>query len=142
MARFFLQTSALDPHSDDGVKTWTVGLEKKQIDRLLMGGEIIHKSKYARLELAVEVLAQPEFIFANLMRPDTEAYYCYCASPDRDCLGPGIKSTTPPPYCIFVVFVTESGKLHDWGWEKRDPENDAFPIDYQNRFGELLWPPK
>ncbi|MEX0726292.1 MAG: hypothetical protein WD065_08490, partial [Planctomycetaceae bacterium] len=62
MARFFLQTSALDPHSDDGVKIWTVGLEKKQIDRLLMGGEIIHKSKYARLELAVEVLAQPEFI--------------------------------------------------------------------------------
>lgn len=46
--------------------------------------------------------------------------------------------TAPPAGMCYVVFVTPSGSVFDWDWMPEGPE--GIPVDWQQRFGEQLWP--
>ncbi len=137
MARFVQSMEAFDPQSG-GV--WTVGLEKSQIDVLVRSdGKINDGARLLRLHLVKEVVTTPLAVFKDWKRPEFEDGLCYCGKPKSDYLGFG-KQVPAPKNMVFLVFVTQSGKISDWRWEKECSETPNVPEDFENRFGEMIWP--
>lgn len=85
------------------------------------------------------VLQHPNGVFEGLCWEQDEdksrgyGWRCYCAVPCSDYAVNGEKKP-PRPGKIFLVFVNSDQVAYNWRWEKVDPENDRFPMDFQSRF--------
>jgi hypothetical protein len=130
--------TALDPFDVTGVRTWTVRLEQAKLEWITRSRL---DARVYRLKLVMEVLQAPTVVFQGWERPEHEDDLCYVGSPARDFPKEGIDVPAPKGF-VFLVYVTKSGVLSDWRWEKCDPENPNFPENWnQRRYGRLLWPP-
>jgi hypothetical protein len=128
--------TALDPFDPTGVRTWTLRIPQATI-------EWVTKSrldaKFYRLKLVNDVVADPVAVFQGWQRPERDDDLCYIGRPERDY--PAANVDVPAPKgMVFLVFVTKSGVLSDWRWERSDPHNPNFPEDWKDRFGRQLWP--
>ena len=130
--------SALDPFHPGEVSTWTVRIEQAHIDGLTRHGV---RARFFRLLLVEGMLADPMVVFQGWEREGHDNDLCYVGRPERDFRSGSIE-VPPPPGMVFVVFVTASGKVSEWRWEKSDEENPEFPEDYKARFRRIVWPTK
>lgn len=86
-----------------------------------------------------DVLKAPSVIFKGLKREEQEGGMCYTGIPSYRYLDH--KVTVPPhPEMVYAVFMNSGFVIFEWRWEKSDPEKIAYPIDWINRFEEILWP--
>jgi hypothetical protein len=140
--RRFEITDALDPFDPGGVGTRTLWLEQGQIDYLIGDKrDAMLVARFARLQLVKEVVCEPVVVFRGLEREDHESSCCYVGKPSRDCPRPGIDAPAPPGM-VFLVFVTQTGKVFDWRWERQSADEPTFPEEWQSRFTEIIWPPE
>lgn len=108
----------------------------KQIDHLWKHGP---ESRFYELQSVAEVLAKPIAIFRGLNRVGKESALCYTGNPSRygeNWQGPG------HPDMVFMVGVTESWVVFEWGWERIDQQDKRCPMcpdDAKRRFKELIW---
>jgi len=88
------------------------------------------------------VLQHPNGVFEGLCLEQDEdkrgyGWRCYCAVPPHDYEENG--GEKPPRLNkIFLVFVNADKIAYNWRWEKVDPQNDRFPIDFQTRFRKQI----
>lgn len=141
MSRLIRIFPALDPFGKSGVETWDIGLEQGQLDCLLQeNGDVRDKVQLSRLVLAQEVAQNPIVVLQDLKRHETEESLCYCGRPSHDFRGLQIE-TPPPPGMVFCVYVTKTGKMTRWKWEKSDQNDPDLPENSNhNRFGRIVWP--
>lgn len=144
MARLTHCMEALDPRNVAGTESWTVGFEQSQINSLLHSDGTINDGAWLyKIQLASEVVQAPVAVFENWKRnsgdPEHEDGLCYCGKPDHSFLGQG-KEIPAPKGMVFLVYITKSGKVSDWRWERASPDDPELPEDYENRFGEQIWP--
>ncbi len=135
---------ALDPRSEAEGAFWEVGFEQSQINSLLHAdGTVNDRARLYKIQLASEVVKEPLAVFENWKRnsgdPEHEDGLCYCGKPACNYLGPG-KQVPAPGGMVFLVYVTRSGKVSDWRWERASSADPELPEDYENRFGERIWP--
>lgn len=126
---------ALDPSDPNGVEVQSVWIEQAQIEGLTR----CHlTARFHRLRLLPEVLKKPTVVFGGLERPSQEEGICYVGRPPHDFPKERIEVPAPPGK-VFLVFVTESGKVFDWRWEKSDTEKPDYPEKWEERFRRILW---
>lgn len=88
------------------------------------------------------VLQHPNGVFEGLCWEEDEdkrgyGWRCYCAVPPHD-YGENGDEKPPRPNKIFLVFVNTDNIVYNWRWEKVDPKDDRFPIDFQTRFRKQI----
>jgi hypothetical protein len=75
-------------------------------------------------------------IFRGLNRENTEAGLCYAGLPEVKYLE--VDRRVPPPRGMtFAIFMRDDLRIFEWGWEKTD--QNGYPVDAENRFGERIW---
>jgi len=125
---------ALNPYgSNDPLEVW---LPQAHVDGLTRKGL---ETRFARLLLVPEVLKNPEVVFQGLEREGQEEGLCYVGRPSRDFHSTTIEVPAPPGK-VFLVFVERGGKVFEWRWEPSEDDEPAYPENYRERFGRVLWP--
>ena len=123
--------SALDP-SGSGETTYF--LPRARTDHIYKYGPA-----YVHYDIALlpRALKQPVAIFEGL-RDDQREGLCYVARPDRRYLNSG-RTAAARQDMVFLVTIANNGTIFQWRWEKADPQNRKFPINWEERFGSKRW---
>jgi hypothetical protein len=91
-----------------------------------------------------ETLTNPNKVYVGVRSEDvngqesTNDWLCYVAIPSRRFLHPSGAEVPAPPGRLFLVFVTSELVVYTWYWAETDPENPAFVLDADERFGCLV----
>jgi hypothetical protein len=93
--------------------------------------------QYENLRAVEYVFKHPERIFWGV-RVYSEGGWCYVGRPEEWCVRQGI--TVPfPKHLVFAVYINSRRELFEYGAEKTDPDDPLNPIDWQGRYGGLIW---
>lgn len=133
--------SAICPNTG---KKITLKLSRAEVGRVVKNGP---RSRYYELAGTADpnfdgssvynVLNSPAVIFEGIRRFQ-KGGQCYCGVPPQRWTEGG-NMTPPPPGMVFAVYVNPGGWIYDWRWEKMDPSQPEYPVDFQKRFKEVLW---
>jgi hypothetical protein len=88
------------------------------------------------LSLVRETLVDPHAIWAY--NQDEFGGYCYTRPANYACTNRGTKAKRPEGM-IFAVFVTDSMKVIEWGWEPHDRDDTDRPMIWEGRLEAKLW---
>lgn len=129
----YLECSARAPTVDGGnTKAY---LSQDKIQRFMKYGP-----QYKAYEAAYCVrsaLADPHAILRYT--EDEWSGYCYARRSAVRYLNSGSEVPNRPDF-VFVVFVTESMKIVEWGFEKADPDDPDLPLnDRGGAMREIVW---
>jgi hypothetical protein len=87
-----------------------------------------------------DVCRYPAGVWRGLNRPGQEQALCYAGIPS----GQFAFDHNATPFFqtdrTFLVFATPDFRVTKWRWSEADLVIPAYPLDYQTRFGEQLWP--
>jgi hypothetical protein len=83
-------------------------------------------------------MKSPAVIFRGLEREGHAESLCYAGLASQAYTTKG-HQIPPRPGETFAVFILSNDKIFRWGWEAAD-KNLTYPLDYQTRFGNQLWP--
>lgn len=87
-----------------------------------------------------DVCLSPAGVWRGLNRPGQERSLCYAGIPS----GQFAFDHNAHPFFqegrTFLVFATPEFRVTKWRWSEADPALRGFPLDYENRFEEQLWP--
>lgn len=96
---------------------------------------------FTNLFTVYEVLKNPNRIFSDLKRPcsDSSNKLCVVGKPRHWYVGVNNASALFPPGFVYLVFLNERKSIFEFGAEPSDTEDPLNPVDWENRFGELIW---
>ncbi len=84
-------------------------------------------------------LNNPTAIFKGLARDGHEHSFCYVSKPVRYWTGEGPDDwRRNDPTLVFTVYMMGTLEIYSWKFEKADIDNN-YPVNYKERYGELLW---
>ncbi len=93
--------------------------------------------QYENLRAVKWVLTHPGRIFWGV-RMYSEGGWCYVGRPDEWHIRQNV--IVPfPRHLVFAVYVNPRRELFEYGAEKVDPDDPLNPIDWQGRYGGLIW---
>jgi hypothetical protein len=132
----YISLPAVDP-SDGGLWELLISIDRVRRTR--------HVGEGSALELGhivPQVLLHPKAIFRNVRpeSPDHEESLCYVGCPDRAYTNPDGILSPPWPNEVYLVFVNNERIIHNYRWEKADPQDRVLPqgFDDESRFGKRL----
>lgn len=98
---------------------------------------------YDEVWLVPDVCRSPTGIWKGLNRQDQSEAYCYAGVPTGEFAmahnGPFTDEPCPPGI-VFTAFLTPACEVSKWRFCQEDHRRPGFPINYDTRFGEKLWP--
>ncbi|MCP4254046.1 MAG: hypothetical protein GY775_11680 [Candidatus Scalindua sp.] len=121
----------------DGKKT-EIRIEREYYDRLLN----YQPTNFLNLRTVHKVLNNPSRIFLGLNRlySDSRNRVCVVGKPETWFIGKSKSIEAPfPSDLVYLVFLSERYSIFEFGPEKADKEDRLSPIDWQNRYGEVIW---
>lgn len=127
----FLSTSAIDPRSG-AVSAAYVPVRRATF---LANFGPMHKF-HELLTLVRDTLRTPDCCFPYLA--DELRGYGFTLRARYSVRNDG-RRVRPPVGCVFVVFLTESMKVTDWGWEQEDGSRPGWARLREGRLGDPLW---
>jgi hypothetical protein len=125
-----------NPKDPTGSKI-TVVLPGKLIERY-------HKKTYVafqNFEAAKEVLDNPQRIFTVIREFGEEQRWCYSGHPERWYVAENVAAPFPEDL-VFAVYLYAGASaiiIYNWRAEHAAQDDPMSPVDWQNRYGELLW---
>lgn len=103
---------------------------------------ISRPNRFLNLFTVYEVLNNPNRIFAGLKRPfsDSSKRLCVVGKPRYWYVGKENSSEVPfPSELVYLVFLSERNSVFEFGAEDADQEDPLSPVNYETRYGEILW---
>jgi len=98
-----------------------------------------HPIKFYNLGMCVPgVLTNPMRIYSGL-RDLQKGGWCYVGVPDQWCIKDGVFATFPRSKFVFAVYVNPRMRVYEWRAEKIAADDAFAPVDWQRRYGELIW---
>jgi hypothetical protein len=129
--------SGVDP--SDG-KLWDIRVSHQRMDLVAKRGigpakELAH--------IVRETLNSPTAIFQGIREEGESEWLCYCGLPSHAYHRISGDRILPHEGEVFLVFVNADRVAYNWRWEKCDPRDPKFPMDYDQpsekpRFRERL----
>jgi len=84
------------------------------------------------------VLENVERIFGGI-REFNRGGWCFTGRPERWCIRNEDIEVPFPPNRILGVYLNSSLRVFDFQVEKTAPDDAFSPVDWQNRYGALIW---
>lgn len=96
---------------------------------------------FKNLEIAYEVLQNPNRIFSGLKRPysNSSNKLCIVGKPRYWYVGKESIYIPFPTNLVYLVFLNERKSLYEFRAEKSDIGDPLSPENWENRFRELIW---
>ncbi len=113
-----------------------------QVD-VILPGDLIERFykhtpvRFENLRAMKYVLDNPERIFFGV-RQYNEGGWCYTGRPERWCIRERIEVPFPKNK-VFAVYVNPNMRIYECRAELAASDDPANPLDWQDRYGGLIW---
>lgn len=104
------------------------------------------ENQYLESIAVPQVVESPTSIWKDLQRDGQEFAFCYAGKPKFIYRRNTRIEVPPPKNMVFAVFISPTRSsggqfiVSKWTFIKEAPDKVGFPINYEDRFGEQVWP--
>jgi len=98
----------------------------------------MHPVDFQNLRAVKHVLENVERIFRDI-REFNQGGWCFTGRPERWCVRNEDIEVPFPPGRILAVYLDPALRVFDFQAEKTAQDDPLSPIDWQNRYGALMW---